>query len=405
MNPHRLFIVFYCGLLIHLSQTTQAQQLLNQAPKEFSKAGNFSFKLYPMGWSKNETYFAYATHNTATGEASPPEGYYFSMHIQDVRNDKIIYSKEIRGSEFCGDNDCDFSFNTLWKSYNKHITAHLALYNIDIPRELTWTNLPLRANNTTYTVSTEDSKNTKSRITHQKVKITATTLGSKYIHNKNLEESNSQLLESWITGAFVSPTKNKLLIVKRNIHNGHEGTKHTDFNLIGSDLKKGFSITDRVSNHKNDLVLFENALGDFKLHKGMPLSEEKIKNFFPHFKVTKTIGAQDGPNFFRYAIGNNIHFSTPSTDSDTLEEINITQDSTFKDQYDVQLGMTIEEVATKRGPLKITTTMHYHIYLYQKDSNIMYEMSLGTYDDFDKYTYTIDELIKYNSKVKAIHWR
>ena len=75
---------------------------------------------------------------------------------------------------------------------------------------------------------------------------------------------------------------------------------------------------------------------DSPLKKRIPLSEEKIKNFFPNFKITKTIGTQDRSNFVRYAIGNNIHLSTPSTDNNTLKERNITQDYKYRDQYDVQ---------------------------------------------------------------------
>ena len=346
------------------------------------------------------------SNTTHTHLKPPPEGYYFVAHIQDVRNDKIVYSKEVSGYDFCGDNeDCDFSFNTLWRRYDKNIKSQLALYNIEIERTLTWNNPPLTINNDSYTVNIENGKERENTWGNQKITIASQKPGSKTIYTKTYKNNYQKPIESSITGAFISPSKTRLLILKRDVYSGPEGEKYASLACIGSHLTKGFQANINTNNKFNKLVLSENSLGNFPLKKGMPLSEEKIKNFFPNFKVTKTIGAQDGPDFFRYARGNNIHVSTPSTESNTLEEINITQDSIFRDQYNVQLGMTIKEVAAKRGPLKITSTMHYHIYLYQKDSNIMYKMSLGTYNDFDKYSYTIDELIKYQSKVKAIHWR
>ena len=42
--------------------------------------------------------------------------------------------------------------------------------------------------------------------------------------------------------------------------------------------------------------------------------------------------------------------------------------------------------------------MNYQTYLYQKNYNIMHEMSLETSNDYDKYSYTIDELIKYQEQ-------
>ncbi len=405
MNSYRILGVFLFGLLMQFSQTN-AQETRSKAPRVFTQAGDFKFQFYPIGWSENENYFAYIKHNTDTSEASPPEGYYFVAYIQDVRNDKVVYSKQVYGYDFCGDNeDCDFSFNTLWSSYDKNIKTQLALYNIEIESALTWHKLPLVINNNFYELRIENGKKRENTFGSQKITIASQKLGIKTIFKETHKKSFQKPIESNISGAFISPSKTRLFILKRDIYSGFEGEKHASLAFIGSHLTKGFQANNNMDNEQNKLVLSENSLGNFPLIKGMPLSEEKIKNFFPNFKVTKTIGAQDGPDFFRYAIGNNIHLSTPSTESNTLEEINITQDPIFRDQYNVKLGMTIKEVRAKRGPLKITTTAHYHVYLYQKDSNIMYEMSLGTYNDFDKYSYTIDELIKYNSKVRAIHWR
>ncbi len=405
MKSYRLLVIFFFGLLLQFNQTI-AQETPNKPPRAFSEAGNFKFQLYPIGWSENENYFAYIIHNTYTFAASPPEGYYFDVFIQDVRNDKIVYFKQVNGYDFCGDNeDCDFSFNKLWKSYNQKIKMHLVRYKIETESTLNWNKLPLTINNNFYTLRIEKGKKTENTWGSQKVTIASQNLGSKTIYEETYKKKYSNPLESRILGAFLSPSKTRSFILKQDVYHGFEGEKTSTLVYIGSHLTKGFQTNNNTNKELNKLVLSENSLGNFPLKKGMPLSEEELKNFFPNFKITKTIGRQDGPDFFRYAIGNNIRLSTPSTDNNTLEEINITRDSTYRDQYNVQLGMTIKEVAAKRGSLQIITTMHYHIYLYQKNSNIMYEMSLGTYNDYDKYSYTIDELIKYKSKVMAIHWR
>ena len=405
MKSNRILVALFFGLLMQFIQT-HAQETTNKPPKAFSEAGEFKFQLYPIGWSENESYFAYIIHNIDTGEASPPEGYYFAAHIQDVRTDKKVYSKQVSGYDFCGDNeDCDFSFNTLWRTYDKKITSELKLYNIEIENPLNWNKLPLVINNNFYTLKIENMTKRENTWGSQKVTIATQKLGNKTIFKETYKKSYQKPIESNISGAFISPSKTRLFILKRDIYSGFEGEKYANLTFIGSHLKKGFQANNATKNELNNLVLSENSLGDFPLKKGMPLSLRDLKKNFKNFSIKKSIGEQDGPDFFIFSLDKNIWLYTPDTKNESLREITIAKKSPYKDEYGVQIGMTYDEVVALRGPVEIATTWHYHTYLYQEDSRIMYKMSLGSYNHVDKYKYSAEEAKKYKFKVTRIVWR
>ena len=66
--------------------------------------------------------------------------------------------------------------------------------------------------------------------------------------------------------------------------------------------------------------------------------------------------------------------------------------------------MSFEELIKKRPNLKVYS-YHYHIYLYEKESHIRYEMSIGNYNGPDQFAYDMEHLKTYNSKVIGMGWR
>ncbi|CAL2107607.1 conserved hypothetical protein [Tenacibaculum sp. 190524A02b] len=154
----------------------------------------------------------------------------------------------------------------------------------------------------------------------------------------------------------------------------------------------------------NELVLKENSFGKLNLKKGMTIEESVIKKAFNNLKVSKSIGTQDGPDYYIYKIGDKIALTTVSTQSNVLSEVLIDKESKLSDQYGVKIGMPYKDVKNKRSNMSVITE-HYHIYLYEKKSNIIYEMSLGNYNGPDKEEYSIEDIENSNSKVIRIIWR
>ena len=156
-------------------------------------------------------------------------------------------------------------------------------------------------------------------------------------------------------------------------------------------------------NQFNGLVLTEKTFGNLNLDKSTPISITDLTKAFKTQKITKNLGEQDGPSFWYYNIGKLASASTVDTESNTLHQLWI-NDTSIPDQYGVTINMTFEELIEKRPNLYISSE-HFHIYLYEKGSNIVYEMSLGDdYDGPDLWEYDFEHLKKYNSKITRMGW-
>ena len=156
-------------------------------------------------------------------------------------------------------------------------------------------------------------------------------------------------------------------------------------------------------NQFNGLVLTEKTFGNLNLDKSTPLSITDLTKAFKTQKITKNLGEQDGPSFWYYDIGKLARASTVDTESNTLHQLWI-QDTSIPDQYGVTINMTFEELIEKRPNLYISSE-HFHIYLYEKGSNIAYKMSIGDdYNGPDLYEYDFEHLKKYNSKITSMGW-
>lgn len=165
---------------------------------------------------------------------------------------------------------------------------------------------------------------------------------------------------------------------------------------------KAVKLDSKSQSQHNGLVLTETTFGKLTLDQTTPLSKKNLKKTFKRQKITKNLGQQDGPSYWYYSIGKLATASTTDTQSNTLYQLWI-NDSSIPDQYGVTLGMPFEALIKKRPNLKISTE-HYHIYLYEKESHIIYEMSIGNYNGPDQYAYDMEHLKTYNSKVIGMGW-
>lgn len=151
----------------------------------------------------------------------------------------------------------------------------------------------------------------------------------------------------------------------------------------------------------NPMVLKEDSLNDISLKKGMALEIAILEKYFPNAKIKKEVGQQDGPDYVFYTIDKDVVFSTSNTQSSVLSHIAIKGNSRISDAYGIEVGYTFDDIKAKRPDIKIVTE-HFHIYLYEKGSNISYEMSLKNYNGPDKDNYTLDDLE--GAKVISIIW-
>lgn len=163
-----------------------------------------------------------------------------------------------------------------------------------------------------------------------------------------------------------------------------------------------------------EIVLSENALDTFLIpfpEKDMLMS---LKNFYGPYWVEANIGQQDGPDFTYIEIKRDDNNPVAYLDFDSankykLDEIRIV-DSSAKDQYEIRVGDTYQQVIeTRREAFKNSTNYHQHTYLYSDNSNIYYELS-GDYTLTEEMLDSIEELELTEQQlqkctVKCIIWR
>lgn len=166
--------------------------------------------------------------------------------------------------------------------------------------------------------------------------------------------------------------------------------------LIGCHVKRS-----GISN-PNGLKLYENSFGNLRLDKNTTLTISSLKSSFENLEITKSIAETDGPSITMYSLGSLGWAQTANQESATLHKLWI-GDTRISDQYGIQIGMTYDELIKKRPELRISTE-HYHIYLHEANSNIVYEMSIGDYSGPDKRSYSEEHLKHYNSRVLYIGW-
>lgn len=160
-------------------------------------------------------------------------------------------------------------------------------------------------------------------------------------------------------------------------------------------------------------LLTENQLGDLELNK---LTENnmltEIKSVFPNFKVTKTVGQQDGPDFNIYQVTHSkqeIFFISMDSYDTLVVQYLWTKNKIIVDEHGVAVGQTIESALEKRPTLKFHSDLHQNIYASDKNSKIEYRLT-GNFKSLNDSTFFADDysVEKWQTKgmeIEYLIWR
>ena len=227
-------------------------QTIPEVPiNQFTQAGYLNSKYYPIGWSEDERYFALMI-LSESNYASLPEGHGFDFLVKDVITDKDAYIKSYSGYDICegkfdayGQGECDFSANGIFELHKATFTEALNKYNINAKTPLVYSTFPIK-NAEGESISIQNYKVEKDGyISMETLTATNDQQGSKTILQSTYD-SNFRPLASEIVGAFVSPSKERLLVIQKYTSSGIEGERDIELNFIGCHTQKGYQFNDVV---------------------------------------------------------------------------------------------------------------------------------------------------------------
>ena len=225
-------------------------QTIPEVPiNQFTQAGYLNSKYYPIGWSEDERYFALMILRESN-YASLPEGHGFDFLVKDVVTDKDAYIKSYSGYDICegkfdayGQGECDFSAKGIFELHKATFTEALNKYNINTKTPLTYSTFPIK-NAEGESISIQNYKVEKDGyISKETLTATNNQQGSKTILQSTYD-SNFRRLASEIVGAFVSPSKERLLVIQKYTSSGIEGDRDIELNFIGCHTQKGYQFDD-----------------------------------------------------------------------------------------------------------------------------------------------------------------
>ena len=221
-------------------------QTIPEVPiNQFTQAGYLNSKYYPIGWSEDERYFALMI-LSESNYASLPEGHGFDFLIKDVVTDKDAYIKSYSGYDICegkfdayGQGECDFSAKGIFELHKATFTEALNKYKINTITPLAYSTFPIK-NAKGESISIQNNKVEKDGyISKETLTATNNQQGSKTILQSTYD-SNFRRLASEILGAFVSPSKERLLVIQKYTSSGIEGDRDIELNFIGCHTQKGY---------------------------------------------------------------------------------------------------------------------------------------------------------------------
>ena len=221
-------------------------QTIPEVPiNQFTQAGYLNSKYYPIGWSEDERYFALMI-LSESNYASLPEGHGFDFLVKDVITDKDAYIKSYSGYDICegkfdayGQGECDFSAKGIFELHKATFTEALNKYNINAKTPLVYSTFPIK-NAEGESISIQNYKVEKDGyISMETLTATNDQQGSKTILQSTYD-SNFRPLASEIVGAFVSPSKERLLVIQKYTISGIEGDRDIELNFIGCHTQKGY---------------------------------------------------------------------------------------------------------------------------------------------------------------------
>ena len=237
-------------------------QTIPEVPiNQFTQAGYLNSKYYPIGWSEDERYFALMI-LSESNYASLPEGHGFDFLIKDVVTDKDAFIKSYSGYDICegkfdayGQGECDFSAKGIFELHKATFTEALNKYNINTITPLAYSTFPIK-NPKGESITIQYNKAEKDGyISKETLTATNNQQGSKTILQSTYD-SNFRRLASEIVGAFVSPSKERLLVIQKYTSSGIEGDRDIELNFIGCHTQKGYQFNDVVVSKKAKNLLF-----------------------------------------------------------------------------------------------------------------------------------------------------
>ncbi len=176
-------------------------------------------------------------------------------------------------------------------------------------------------------------------------------------------------------------------------------TQETDKNEV---LKETTSIT-LTETHLNNIKL--NDLNETNVSL-------KLRNTFPNLTVTKEIGHQDGPDFNVYLVSDSdkdIFFVKMNSDDSTIVDEIYFETTNIKDQYNIEIGHTAQDILKRRPTIQFYSDLHYNVHGSVPNSKILYRFfgdfkslndSTFTHDDFSMESWQVE-----NMTLEYIIWR
>ena len=270
-------------------------QTIPEVPiNQFTQAGYLNSKYYPIGWSEDERYFALMI-LSESNYASLPEGHGFDFLVKDVVTDKDAFIKSYSGYDICegkfdayGQGECDFSAKGIFELHKATFTEALNKYNINTKTPLTYSSFPIK-NAEGESISIQNNKVEKDGyISKETLTATNNQQGSKTILQSTYD-SNFRRLASEIVGAFVSPSKERLLVIQKYTSSGIEGDRDIELNFIGCHTQKGYqSANVKVDISDHAYVIATNV----NIRNKPNVSESKVL-----FQLNKVEWYKDASNF------------------------------------------------------------------------------------------------------------
>ena len=270
-------------------------QTIPEVPiNQFTQAGYLNSKYYPIGWSEDERYFALMI-LSESNYASLPEGHGFDFLVKDVVTDKDAYIKSYSGYDICegkfdayGQGECDFSAKGIFELHKTTFTEALNKYNINTKTPLAYSTFPIK-NAVGESISIQNYKVEKDGyISKETLTATNNQQGSKTILQSTYD-SNFRRLASEILGAFVSPSKERLLVIQKYTSSGIEGDRDIELNFIGCHTQKGYqSANVKVDISDHAYVIATNV----NIRNKPNVSESKVL-----FQLNKVEWYKDASNF------------------------------------------------------------------------------------------------------------
>ena len=163
----------------------------------------------------------------------------------------------------------------------------------------------------------------------------------------------------------------------------------------------------------NEIILTETTLGKLALEK---LNErnivKEIKATYPDFKIIKSVGQQDGPDYNFYQVkhsGKELFVIAMDSYDTTLVSDLWTDNLVVKDQYGISAGQRIEVALENRPGLNFHSDLHYNIYATEKNSRIEYRLT-GDFKSLNdsslvKDNYSVEKWQIEGMTVEYVIWR